>query len=181
MKQIIAAAITAVFMTSAPAFANHGHIIQVHHGADYVTFALYEDAINICGVNNIFNSVITGGSVNPACMAQLPWYGITVAGRTTIPQLATFIGQTNAIDLVFSEFRANWNLLNSDAIIEGYSTATTQYAELAGCGKSRDFGKTVMKRARNGNPGLIKSTGYEGAKGDESGWKHHRPTFSAAC
>src|SRR6516225_4150336 len=45
---------------------------------------------------------------------------------------------------------------------------------LAGCGKSRDFGKTVMKRARNGNPGLIKSTGYEGAKGDESGWKHHR-------
>ena len=130
MKQIIAAAITAVFMTSAPAFANHGHIIQVHHGADYVTFALYEDAINICGVNNIFNSVITGGSVNPACMAQLPWYGITVAGRTTIPQLATFIGQTNAIDLVFSEFRANWNLLNSDAIIEGYSTATTQYAEL---------------------------------------------------
>ena len=23
--------------------------------------------------------------------------------------------------------------------------------------------------------------GYEGAKGDELGWKHHRPTFSAAC
>ena len=130
MKQIIAAAITAVFMTSAPAFANHGHIIQVHHGADCVTFALYEDAINIWGVNNIFNSVITGGSVNPACMAQLPWYGITVAGNTTIPQLAMFISKTNAIDFVFSEFRANWNLLNSDAIIEGYSTATTQYAEL---------------------------------------------------
>jgi hypothetical protein len=54
-------------------------------------------------------------------------------------------------------------------------------ALLAGCGKSRDFGKTVMKRARNRSPGLIKSTGYEGAKGDESGWKHHRPTFSAAC
>jgi hypothetical protein len=54
-------------------------------------------------------------------------------------------------------------------------------AFLTGCGKSRDFGKTVMKRARNGSPGLIKSTGYEGAKGDESGWKHHRPTFSAAC
>jgi hypothetical protein len=53
--------------------------------------------------------------------------------------------------------------------------------DLAGCGKSRDFGKTVMKRARNGNPGLIKSMGYEGAKGDELGWKHHRPTFSAAC
>jgi class 3 adenylate cyclase len=53
--------------------------------------------------------------------------------------------------------------------------------DLTGCGKSRDFGKTVMKRARNGNLGLIKSTGYEGAKGDELGWKHHRPTFSAAC
>ena len=48
---------------------------------------------------------------------------------------------------------------------------------LTGCGKSRDFGKSVMKRVRNGNPGLIKSTGYEGAKGDELGWKHHRPTF----
>src|SRR6516165_148646 len=59
---------------------------------------------------------------------------------------------------------------------------TRAYAtRLAGCGKSRDFGKTVMKRARNGNLGLIKSTGYEGAKGDELGWKHHRPTFSAAC
>jgi hypothetical protein len=52
---------------------------------------------------------------------------------------------------------------------------------LAGCGKSRDFGKTVMKRARNGNSDLIKSMSYEGAKGDELGWKHHRPTFSAAC
>jgi hypothetical protein len=57
----------------------------------------------------------------------------------------------------------------------------TQFEPLAGCGKSRDFGKTVMKRARNGNPGLIKSMGYERAKGDELGWKHHRPTFSAAC
>ena len=56
-----------------------------------------------------------------------------------------------------------------------------QGPRLAGCGKSRDFGKTVMKRARNGNLGLIKSTGYEGAEGDELGWKHHRPTFSAAC
>ena len=52
---------------------------------------------------------------------------------------------------------------------------------LAGCGKSRDFGKTVRKRVRNGNRDLIKSMSYEGAKGDEFGWKHHRPTFSAAC
>jgi hypothetical protein len=43
---------------------------------------------------------------------------------------------------------------------------------LAGCGKSRDFGKTVMKRARNGNPDLIKSMSYEGEKGDELGWEH---------
>jgi len=63
-----------------------------------------------------------------------------------------------------------------DSPLEG-----TGFELLAGCGKSRDFGKTVMKRARNGNLGLIKSTGYEGAKGDELGWKHHRPTFSAAC
>jgi hypothetical protein len=38
-----------------------------------------------------------------------------------------------------------------------------------------------MKRARSGNPGIIKSTGYEGAKTNELGWKQHRPTFSAAC
>src|SRR6266404_1869180 len=53
--------------------------------------------------------------------------------------------------------------------------------DLAGCGKSRHFGKTVMKRARNENSGLIKSVGYEDAKGDELGSERHRPTFSAAC
>jgi hypothetical protein len=52
---------------------------------------------------------------------------------------------------------------------------------LAGCGKSRHFGKTVMKWARPANSVLIKSMCYEGAKGDKWGWKHHRPTFSAAC
>jgi hypothetical protein len=52
---------------------------------------------------------------------------------------------------------------------------------LTGCGKSRHFGKTVMKRARNENSGLIKSVGYQDAKGDELGSKRHRPTFSAAC
>jgi hypothetical protein len=34
-----------------------------------------------------------------------------------------------------------------------------------------------MKRACNGNPGLIKSMGYEGAKDDELGWKHHPTDF----
>jgi len=48
---------------------------------------------------------------------------------------------------------------------------------LAGCGKSRHFGKTVMKWARPANSVLIKSMCYEGAKGDKWGWKHHRPTF----
>jgi len=38
-----------------------------------------------------------------------------------------------------------------------------------------------MKRALNGNSGLIKSVGYEDAKGAELGSKRHRPTFSAAC
>ena len=57
----------------------------------------------------------------------------------------------------------------------------TAVEELAGCGKSRHFGKTVMKRARNENSGLIKSVGYEDAKGDELGSERHRPTFSAAC
>jgi hypothetical protein len=66
-------------------------------------------------------------------------------------------------------------------IIFSERAARDATASLAGCGKSRNFWKTVMKRARNGNPDLIKSMSYEGAKGDELGWKHHRPTFSAAC
>ena len=79
-------------------------------------------------------------------------------------------------------FRIGVNL--GDVIVEEqdiFGDGVNVAARLAGCGKSRDFGKTVMKRARNRSPGLIKSTGYEGAKGDESGCKHHRPTFSAAC
>jgi hypothetical protein len=64
---------------------------------------------------------------------------------------------------------------------ESLTSIPRRRPDLAGCGKSRDFGNTVMKRARNGNPDLIKSMSYEGAKGDELGWKHHRPTFSAAC
>jgi len=72
-------------------------------------------------------------------------------------------------------------LYMNDKLVGQTELPVTVSLLLAGCGKSRDFGKTVMKRARNGNLGLIKSTGYEGAKGDELGWKHHRPTFSAAC
>ena len=67
-------------------------------------------------------------------------------------------------------------LLDNIAVVPAH-----QGLGLAGCGKSRHFGKTVMKRARAGNSVLIKSICYEGAKGDELGWKHHRPTFSAAC
>jgi hypothetical protein len=73
------------------------------------------------------------------------------------------------------------SLVNSPANGCGIDALAFRFDGLAGCGKSRDFGKTVMKRARNENPGLVKSTGYKGAKGDELGWKHHRPTFSAAC
>jgi hypothetical protein len=79
-----------------------------------------------------------------------------------------------------STWRAEHTRLRASAKVRPHR-AIDDTASLTGCGKSRDFGKTVMKRARNGNPGLIKSTGYEGAKGDELGWKHHRPTFSAAC
>jgi len=84
--------------------------------------------------------------------------------------------------VVQMEREAYVELLARDGVIAPYwEDPANAIRGLTGCGKSRDFGKTVMKRARNGNPGLIKSTGYEGAKGDESGWKHHRPTFSAAC
>jgi hypothetical protein len=36
-------------LISTPALANSGHILQVHHGADCVEFALVEDANTTCG------------------------------------------------------------------------------------------------------------------------------------
>ena len=58
---------------SAPALANSGHVIQVHHGYDCVEFALWEDAIVQCGASNVF---LSNGTVNSACLANVPWYGI---------------------------------------------------------------------------------------------------------
>jgi hypothetical protein len=79
--------------------------------------------------------------------------------------------------------QAEQRLLHSAAASPDAALLSTRYSatDLAGCGKSRHLGKMVMKRARNGNSGLIKSVGYEDAKGDELGSKRHRPTFSAAC
>jgi hypothetical protein len=42
---------TIVTLISTPALANSGHILQVHHGADCVEFALVEDANTTCGPN----------------------------------------------------------------------------------------------------------------------------------
>jgi len=59
---------TIVTLISTAALANSGHIIQVHHSADCVEFALLEDANTTCGPN-----VYLSGTLNPECGALIPW------------------------------------------------------------------------------------------------------------
>src|ERR1700739_4969281 len=90
---------------SAPALANNGHVIQVHHGANCVEFALWEDGIAVCGESNVF---LANGTVNSACMALLPWYGIGIVTdpsqtALTVSQLPLFVAGTSAIDTAFHQ------------------------------------------------------------------------------
>jgi class 3 adenylate cyclase len=115
---------------------------------------------------------------------QPPWIGQPHVTAMSLRRLARDESEELVRGLVGSSVAASSELVHD--IVERtdgvplYLEELTK-AVLAGCGKSRDFGKMVMKRARSGNPGIIKSTGYEGAKTNELGWKQHRPTFSAAC
>src|SRR6516225_3768386 len=52
---------------------------------------------------------------------------------------------------------------------------------LAGCGKSRDFEKMAMERARYRNEGHIRSMAYGRAPGDEWQRNDDQSTFSASC
>ena len=52
---------------------------------------------------------------------------------------------------------------------------------LAGCGKSRDFEKMAMERARYRIEGHIRSMAYGRAPGDEWQRNDDQSTFSAAC
>jgi haloacetate dehalogenase len=54
-------------------------------------------------------------------------------------------------------------------------------ADLAGCGKSRDFEKMAMERARYRNEGHIRSMAYGRAPGDEWQRNDDQSTFSASC
>ena len=59
---------------------------------------------------------------------------------------------------------------------------TRAYAtRLAGCGKSRDFEKMAMERARYRNEGHIRSMAYGRAPGDEWQRNDDQSTFSASC
>src|SRR6516162_1687696 len=54
-------------------------------------------------------------------------------------------------------------------------------SSLAGCGKSRDFEKMAMERARYRNEGHIRSMAYGRAPGDEWQRNDDQSTFSASC
>ena len=70
---------------------------------------------------------------------------------------------TDRRDLEWAISQARRNETNLDPSVFDFAYRRLS-GDLAGCGKSRDFGKTVMKRARKGNPDLMKSMRYEGAK-----------------
>jgi len=128
-----ASAFVAALLAVAPAMAKTGHVIQVHHGYDCVEFALLEDAMVMCGANNIFLST---GTVSGACLNGVPWYGIETgqgAGQTqlTAGELPFFIAGTSAIDTAFQE----WQAVNGLVVVqtgEGFSVTSTENTRLFG-------------------------------------------------
>src|ERR1700751_4002906 len=73
---------------------------------------------------------------------------------------------------------------SKDALIAAYlsrRSSPVPAPDLAGCGKSRDFEKMAMKRARYRNWDHIRSMGYGRAPGDEWQRNDDQSTFSAAC
>ena len=95
-------------LAATPAMALTGHVIQVHHGTDCVEFAILEDANAVCGSTNVF---LSNGTVNSACLANVPWYGIATGqgvgqAELTVGQLPFFIASTIAIDTAFQETQA---------------------------------------------------------------------------
>ena len=113
--------------------------------------------------------------------------GVIEAAKALAPDIAFQVADAEALPFEDANFDAVTSTFGVMFVAQPQIAARElarvckKGGRLAGCGKSRDFGKMVMKRARSGNPGIIKSTGYEGAKTNELGWKQHRPTFSAAC
>jgi hypothetical protein len=110
---------TIVALISTPALANSGHILQVHHGADCVEFALVEDANKTCGPN-----VYVGGTLNPECTALIPWYGISAGegvGQTplTASQLPFFLDASSAIDTAYRLYQSELQLEYAQAGIQG--------------------------------------------------------------
>jgi hypothetical protein len=117
MRKTLMATIVALISTSA--LANSGHILQVHHGADCVEFALVEDANTTCGPN-----VYIGGIINPECTALIPWYGISAGegvGQTplTASQLPFFIDSASAIDTAYRLYQSELQLEYAQAGIQG--------------------------------------------------------------
>jgi hypothetical protein len=128
-------AFVSALLVTTPAMANKGHVIQVHHGSDCVEFVLLEDALTVCGADNVF---LSNGTVNGTCLANVPWYGIATgqgSGQTAlmVAQLPFFIAGTSAIDTAFHE----WQGVNGAVDVqtgEGFpfSTISTEYTLLFG-------------------------------------------------
>jgi|SRR6516162_2268441 len=135
---------------SAPALANSGHVIQVHHGYDCVEFALWEDAIVQCGASNVF---LSNGTVNSACLANVPWYGIETGqgvGQTelTLGQLPFFVAGTSAIDTAFHETQAVFGAEDVQ-IGEGFSVPSLENSLLTGPSSAIGFNPSASLTCKN--------------------------------
>jgi len=140
MHKLIAA-MTAFSISVTPALAQSGHVIQVHHGADCVEFAIWEDAIATCGASMVF---LSSGTVNSACMSLVPWYGIETGqgtGQTplTVAQLPFFIAGTSAIDTAFYEWQGVNGALDVQVLGQGLAETSNETALLLGPSSALGF------------------------------------------
>jgi hypothetical protein len=145
-----ALAFTASLLAVTPAMAKTGHVIQVHRGNDCVEFALLEDANAVCGASDVF---LSGGAVNGACLANVPWYGIATGqgvGQTelTLGQLPFFIAGTSAIDTAFHETQAAFG---AEAVQTGENIPipSSENSLLLGLGSSIGFNPGASLTCKN--------------------------------
>jgi hypothetical protein len=143
-------AFVGALLVATPAMAKTGHVIQVHHGVDCVEFVLWEDAMQQCGANSVF---LSNGTVNGACLANVPWYGIGTGqgvGQTelTVGQLPFFIAGTSAIDTAFQE----WQGANGAVDVqngEGLPGTSTENTLLFGPSSEIGFNPGVSLTCKN--------------------------------
>jgi hypothetical protein len=171
----IAAAILALSLTTSASMAAEGN--QLSQDDEQLKSAL-------AGAPVIVTLQVASVTLTSSADAMFPSGGWQIPSDSPLlnKMLPTFSKLRNTSIVVegcTANCREPWR--KAKACRKGMCKRDTDSLRLTGCGKSRHFGKTAMKRACAGNSVPMKSTGCNNAIGDELGWKHRRSTFSAAC